>query len=195
MKKKITLISLAVVALLLVGLLGSLAFLTDEKDVTNTFTVGNVKIDLEEPTYPVDDEPLKLLPGTEIDKDPTVTLKEGSEDAYIFMQIIYVDGIETVLEAIEISDKWVLIDADANLYVYSDTSGPIAVSAATADNVLEPLFEEIVVDATLDNSVFEALGAEPQLIIRAFAHQALVNGTDAYTTALAAAEVWAGVTP
>lgn len=48
MKKRITLISLAVVALILVGLLSSLAFLTDEKNVTNTFTVGKVNITLTE---------------------------------------------------------------------------------------------------------------------------------------------------
>lgn len=51
MKKKITAIALVVclVAVAIVG--GSLAYFTDTKNETNTFTVGNVKIDLIESTY------------------------------------------------------------------------------------------------------------------------------------------------
>jgi len=195
MKKKITLIGLAVVALLLVGLLSSLAFLTDKKDVTNTFTVGKVKIDLAEPAYLVGDDPLKLLPGTEIDKDPTVTLLEGSEEAYVFMQIVYVDGIENLLEDIEIGANWLPVTDADDLYVYSDGDDPTAVSAATADKVLEPLFTQIVVDNELENDDFNVV--DPKLIIRAYAHQAWVNEAEAYDTAKANALTWAAtsVTP
>ena len=51
MKKKITAIFLcvALVAIAVVG--ASLAYFTDTKSATNTFTVGNVKIDLIESTY------------------------------------------------------------------------------------------------------------------------------------------------
>ena len=51
MKKKLTAIFLcvALVAIAIVG--ASLAYFTDTKSVTNTFTVGNVKIDLIESTY------------------------------------------------------------------------------------------------------------------------------------------------
>ena len=46
MKKKITALSICV-ALLAVAVVGaSLAYFTDTKSATNTFTVGNVKIDL-----------------------------------------------------------------------------------------------------------------------------------------------------
>ena len=51
MKKKITALCLCV-ALLAVAVVGaSLAYFTDTKSATNTFTVGNVKIDLIESTY------------------------------------------------------------------------------------------------------------------------------------------------
>ncbi|MDD6871337.1 MAG: TasA family protein, partial [Clostridiales bacterium] len=44
-KKSLVLaLTIAMVAILAVG--GSLAYLTDTKTATNTFTVGNVKIDL-----------------------------------------------------------------------------------------------------------------------------------------------------
>lgn len=189
MKKKITLISLAVVALLLVGLLSSLAFLTDEKDVTNTFTVGNVEIELDEPNYP-EGQPHKLLPGTEIAKDPTVTLLGGSEEAYIFMQIIYEGGIETVLEAIEIGANWLPVADTDDLYVYSsDETDPTPVEAAVGGTELPALFTTIVVDDELGNDAFEDLA--PKLTIRAFAHQALVNGSEDYPTAVAKAKDWA----
>ena len=51
MKKKVTALCLCV-ALLAVAVVGaSLAYFTDTKSATNTFTVGNVKIDLIESTY------------------------------------------------------------------------------------------------------------------------------------------------
>ena len=51
MKKKLTAIFLcvALVAIAIVG--ASLAYFTDTDEATNTFTVGNVKIDLIESTY------------------------------------------------------------------------------------------------------------------------------------------------
>ena len=51
MKKKLTAIFLcvALVAIAVVG--ASLAYFTDTKSATNTFTVGDVKIDLIESTY------------------------------------------------------------------------------------------------------------------------------------------------
>lgn len=52
MKKKTILvaaIAVMLVAALVVG--GTLAYFTDTKSATNTFTVGNVKIDLIESTY------------------------------------------------------------------------------------------------------------------------------------------------
>ena len=51
MKKKLTAIFLciALVAIAIVG--ASMAYFTDTKEATNTFTVGNVKIDLIESRY------------------------------------------------------------------------------------------------------------------------------------------------
>ena len=52
MKKKVTALCLCV-ALLAVAVVGaSLAYFTDTKSATNTFTVGNVKIDLIESPAP-----------------------------------------------------------------------------------------------------------------------------------------------
>ena len=85
MKKKITAIALVVclVAVAVVG--GSLAYFTDEEKATNTFTVGNVDITLTEPKWDV--EKATLIPGREIAKDPTITVKETSQRAYTFLKV------------------------------------------------------------------------------------------------------------
>lgn len=85
MKKKITAIALVVclVAVAIVG--GSLAYFTDTTDAqVNQFTVGNVKIELTEPKWKGD---ATLMPGVTFDKDPTITVDEKSQDAYVFLKM------------------------------------------------------------------------------------------------------------
>lgn len=91
MKKKITAVAL-VVALLAVGIIGgTLAYFTDSKAQTNTFTSGNVAITLDE--VKVDGtgrtseaQTYKLYPGMEVTKDPTITVT-GSENAWVAAKI------------------------------------------------------------------------------------------------------------
>ena len=79
MKKKIVSIAL-VVAMVAVIAVGSLAYFTDKDSAENNFTVGNVDIKLNE----VFEQDSKLLPGIDVNKDVTITLKEGSSDAYVW---------------------------------------------------------------------------------------------------------------
>lgn len=79
-------------ALVLVGVIGTtLAWLIDETDpVKNVFTVGKVDITLEE-TDPEGDDPLNneytMVPGTDIEKDPLITVKANSENCWLFVKI------------------------------------------------------------------------------------------------------------
>jgi predicted ribosomally synthesized peptide with SipW-like signal peptide len=67
---------------------GTLAYFTDTTDAkTNTFTVGGVDITLTEPKWDADDSDKILTPGTSYDKDPTIKVEEGSQDAYIYFGI------------------------------------------------------------------------------------------------------------
>ncbi len=83
--------SLCIVAILAVG--ASLAYFTDTDSKTNTFTVGNVSITLNEMNADGTDftQNQKLYPGTKtqnnIAKIVTVTNDEGSEDAYLWAEI------------------------------------------------------------------------------------------------------------
>lgn len=91
MKKKLTAVALVVcmLAIMLVG--ASLAYFTDKDEETNTFTLGNVKIDLIEKGKDgsafVQDQ--KLLPGEGNAITKSVTVKNvGTEDAYMWIEVL-----------------------------------------------------------------------------------------------------------
>jgi len=91
--KKVLLLVLCAVLLVGASVMGTLAYLTSQDDVVNTFTVGKVEIKLDE--APVDDDGKKtegarvqsneyhLQPGLTYDKDPMVTVIKNSEDCYV----------------------------------------------------------------------------------------------------------------
>ncbi len=101
---KLILIVLCAVLIFTCGITATLAFLTDRESVTNTFTVGNVQIKLDESVVTPDGEPevdgngdpirkeqgneYHLVPGRTYLKDPVLTVKAGSEPCYVRMQVI-----------------------------------------------------------------------------------------------------------
>ena len=114
-KSKILLLTLCAVALVAASVLGTLAYLTSTDEVQNTFTVGQVKITLDEAQVNSDGKPIntdgtvvtnladaervkansyKLLPGHEYTKDPTVTVLAGSESSYIKMTVTFSKAAE-----------------------------------------------------------------------------------------------------
>ena len=58
-KTKALLMSLCAVLLVAASVLGTMAYLTDSKDVKNTFTVGNVAIKLDEAKVNTDGTPVE----------------------------------------------------------------------------------------------------------------------------------------
>ena len=100
MKKKSILmaaITVMLVAVLVVG--GTLAYFTDTKSATNTFTVGDVKIKLDESNVNDPDgdrvtsnEYTGMLPGIQYKKDPVVT-NTGNNDAYVRAVVTIENGM------------------------------------------------------------------------------------------------------
>lgn len=88
MKKKTILvaaIAVMLVAALVVG--GTLAYFTDKSDAkVNTFTMGNVGIDLTETKWDAQADHT-LIPGKFYDKNPTITVDADSQDAYVFLKL------------------------------------------------------------------------------------------------------------
>lgn len=94
--KKVLLLVLCAVLLVGASVMGTLAYLTSQDSATNTFTVGQVHIKLDEakvdeygdpasPEVRVQTNTYKLIPGSTYTKDPTVWVREDSEEAYIRM--------------------------------------------------------------------------------------------------------------
>ncbi len=105
MKKFRELSGKLVVAMLAVTLLigcaigGTVAWLTAKTDpVVNTFTYGDINIDLFEHNYVASSNTLgttevkkvedyKIIPGVNLPKDPTVRVKAGSEACWLFIKV------------------------------------------------------------------------------------------------------------
>ena len=115
-------------ALVAVSIFGTMAYLTDTDAVTNTFTVGHVDIKLDEADVDkngvietgADNKPLPrveaneyhLLPGHTYVKDPTVTVRKGSEDAFIrlLVTVTNIDGLTKAIPQASYGDYYTTIN-------------------------------------------------------------------------------------
>ena len=101
-KSKALLLTLCAVLLIAASVLGTMAYLTSTDTVTNTFTVGKVEIKLDETDVTNSTGPrvkansYKLMPGTTYTKDPTVTVKAGSEESYVRMKVTFNNAKEII---------------------------------------------------------------------------------------------------
>ena len=122
MKKKILAIAL-VVAMLAIAIVGaSLAYFTDEGHADNTFTIGNIEIDLHEK---FDEKNADLVPGVTITKEVTVQNTSGTgNDAYVRVQIAILKslapttifGNDGFLQLTAADPKWEWPNDENNIY-------------------------------------------------------------------------------
>lgn len=109
MKKKLLIMSVAMVLVCAFAVGMTIAYLTSTDEVVNTFTVGNVRIQLDEadvdeygeqlydsetgsPAPRVKANSYKLIPGHTYNKDPMVTVLRGSESSYIKMTVTFTEA-------------------------------------------------------------------------------------------------------
>lgn len=112
MKKKIW-ISVAAIALILCCAIGgTLAWLKTKTDsVTNTFTVGDINIELEETTTDY-----KMVPGNPIKKDPKVTVKAGSEACWLFVKVDESANLKDFIEYTVDNTVWTALVGEEGVY-------------------------------------------------------------------------------
>lgn len=122
-----TIVSLVLIVCIAVG--ATLAWLTDTtSSIENTFTVGKVDIDLTEESP--EGQTAKMIPGSDITKDPKITVKAGSEACYVYVKIEKTNNPDTYL-TYSIADGWnALTGVDGVYYrecaaVTADTDFPI----------------------------------------------------------------------
>ncbi len=166
---------------------GTVAWLVATTDtVTNTFTYGNIDIALAETTG----TSYKIIPGKDIEKDPKVTVKGGSEACWLFVKVEEVGAISTITTDpvhYAIDTGWAqLKDKDGK-----DVSGVYyrlvdAVDNDTAFNVLKD--NKIIVSGELTKETINGYAVQqPTLTFTAYAVQK-ENIADAKTA-------WEKVTP
>lgn len=111
MKKKIVSLVLVFALALALGIGGTIAWLTDKTEtVTNTFTVGDINITLTETerTY-------KMVPGGELDKDPTVSVVKDSEACWLFVKIDESENLDNFI-TYTVDSAWKKVDGEDNVY-------------------------------------------------------------------------------
>ncbi len=184
-----------VVALLMAGsVLVTMAYLTSQDTVTNTFTVGKVSITLDETDVDeygvaienaerVKANEYKLIPGHTYVKDPTVHVEAGSEESYLRMMVTVTDFVDLCAAWGKTTDEftfddiangfgagWALetktYDATNNECVFEYRFNNI-VDASTA---IPALFNEIEILDGISNDALNKLG-EMKIIVVAHAIQ------------------------
>ena len=112
MKRKLLLALITLVCIVTVGVGTTLALvISSSGPVKNTFTVGAVDITLTETLG----RTTQLVPGTRVTKDPTVTVKAGSENCYLFVELEHHGDHDSYIYY-EIAEGWTLLGGFPGVY-------------------------------------------------------------------------------
>ena len=168
--KKILALALVVVLAVTAVTGATLAYFTDEDDATNTFTVGNVQIDLTEPKWDANgskDAP-EVYPGEALAKDPTVT-NTGANPCFVRVSV---EGLDCLGENLMITYRTGYVDGalgtdwvEYNGYYYYT-------KVLAADEKTTALFDQIVIPTALTNEKGEEFPDSYDIDITAYAVQA-----------------------
>lgn len=181
MKNAKKILALLLCAVLLVGasVAGTLAYLTSQDVVTNTFAVGNVIITMDELDTDSDAttsdnvtidgvvrdkaNAYKLIPGHTYIKDPIIRVAAGSEACWLFVKIengntnATINGLDT--------NGWTQI-VDTNYWAYA--------GATIGENSTVPVFNSFTYASTVTDT---ATDATTTIKVTAYAIQADGFGT------------------
>ena len=179
--KKESLALLLAIAIVVVGAVaGTVAWLTDQTpSVTNTFTTSDINIELKETK-----NNFQMIPGWNIEKDPKVTVKTGSEACYLFVKLEESKNFADFM-TYKMADGWEPLPEAPGVYYRK-------VAAATADTTFEVLQgNQVTVKDKVTKEQMNALTADthPTLTVTAYASQQFKNNTQEFT----AAEAWTNI--
>ena len=139
MKKKITVAVLVLALVLCFAIGGTLAWLkTETTPVLNTFTYGDINIGLSES----DDLDLKMIPGNSIKKDPVVTVKEGSEACWLFVEVKESENFDAFM-TYAIAEGWTLYNtttSGSNIQTNNTTADTYVIYREVAKTTRDELF-------------------------------------------------------
>ena len=216
-KKKIfvAIASLAAsVAIVVVSVFATVAYLTSSAAVSNVFTIGNVGITMDESKVNpdgtvvdgggrVDTNTYKLVPNTKYVKDPVIHVTEGSENSYLFVLVrndlekieIASDNDEemTIAEQLAVNGwKEYTSASTGKVYAYygKDGSGNLNTNAASVTPGDYKLFDYFMTDPKADVSTYGAA----KITLTAVAIQTSGFGSNGEIgTQTALGEAWAAI--
>lgn len=132
MKKRTLIILVALVAVFGMAVGGTIAWLTDQTEpITNTFTVGNINIELKETTTE-----FKMVPGVTIAKDPEITVRSGSEACYLFVKVEKSKNLDDFIDY-TMATGWIELEGANGVYyrVVDATNSDTTFSVLEGDRV------------------------------------------------------------
>lgn len=129
--KKLVLVIMSALLIFTLGIASTVAWLTTATDkISNTFTIGKIKIDLDEPTWfegsvnklvsdktltPVTTRDNKLVPGKKLAKDPRAWVIADSEKCYLFVKVESAVGL-TGIVTYDIDTSWTALTGETGIY-------------------------------------------------------------------------------
>ena len=125
---KAALIACALAAVMAIG--GASAYFTATDDKTNTWTVGNIDVELQEPLYDAaEDERENITPNKELTKDPQIVNK-GNNDAFVFLKVtIPVADVKVASQ-----DGSTMTEAEQELFDFAINNGWTKISEEADDS-------------------------------------------------------------
>ena len=134
----------------------------------STPTYGNINIALTEDAGGTEKQ-FKIIPGTNIVKDPKVTVTAGSEDCWLFVKVVEENWPLATLEdgtrkvSYTIADGWTPVDGQTNVYYRV---------VKAADTVREfPVLKNNIVTVSDQLTKGDIQTAQPKLTFTAYAVQ------------------------
>jgi predicted ribosomally synthesized peptide with SipW-like signal peptide len=195
-KRKIILLAALLVMVAILGVGGTLAYFTAEDAATNTFTVGNVKIDLTEPKWDPElggtgkTEAADVYPGEALPKDPTVK-NIGINPCFVRVKVEGLDCLKAEGDGdemlIHVRTNYVADALGADWELHEDGYYYYKHVLAANETTKTPVFDSIVIPVALTNENGEEHTAAYNINVTAYAVQA--QGARASFTAVQAMTV------
>ena len=148
---------------------GTLAWLISQTEpVVNTFTYGDINIELYEHEYNAGKNKLetkkvtkvdnyKIIPGVDLPKDPTVEVKAKSEACWLFVKVEEQGTFVADKVTYEIANGWNALTGQTDVY-YREVG---AVTEDTSFNVLKG--DKVTVSDTLTKEDIKGITTNPTL--------------------------------
>lgn len=200
-RNKVLLTLACAVLLVTASVMGTLAWLTSTGTVTNTFTVGQVKITLDEAKVNeygvklndknevatgsdtlasrVNGNEYKLIPGHTYVKDPTIHVQANSEECYLFVKVE--NGLKDILDSQTIETQmgengWKALTGSNGVYYYAGKAEAEEAGTENMQSVAENtdvvIFEYFKLKgADVTATTLESYGQSTPITVTAYAIQ------------------------